>query len=422
MRETLVPDPERPKEGADSPDPGALEQELGRLRAALQERTRLVHLLQDLTEVANENAPLDETLSSALARIAVYGGWELGHLYWVGDCGDLSDSGLWYPETGTPELTAYHDLVMESARAQEDGLPGRVFRSGSPAWVSDLAAQPDTMDRHLLGSGLRAAIGFPVLSGDQVVAVLEFLSSARIDPEAELLEVIGTGVAQLGRAIERARASRKLLELAVQEQQLLGEELHEGLGQQVAGLSMLARSLQKRLAAADVSSGDGLRTLADRLADEADRVRSQVRGLAKGLLPVRVESGGLMEALQDLFREVCGPRGLDCTASSPDGLSIPAETATGLYRVIREALNNAALHGHATSAEVRFRTEGDRLVVEVEDDGVGLEQSEQRREGLGLKIMRHRASLMNGELSIESLPEGGTRVVCTVPAEGIDAE
>lgn len=422
MNERLVSDPERPDEGASPADLDALEQELGWLRAALQERTRLVHLLQDLTEVANENAPLDDALRQALARIAGYGGWELGHLYWVTDCGDLSDSGLWFPETGSSELAAYHDLVVESARAPEQGLPGRVCRSGSPAWVSDLEERPDAMSRHLLAAGLRAAIGFPVLSGDQVVAVLEFLSSERIEPEAELLEVIGTGAAQLGRAIERARASRRLLELAVQEQQLLGEELHEGLGQQVAGLSMLARSLQKRLGAADSSAGDDLRSLATRLADEADGVRSQVRSLSKGLLPVRVDSGGLIAALEDLFTEVCRPRGLACTADSPDGLSLPAETATGLYRIVREALNNAALHGHATSAEVRFRTEDDRLVVEVEDDGVGLEMSEQRREGLGLKIMRHRASLMNGELTIESLPGGGTRVTCSVPAEGVDAD
>lgn len=421
MSDTLVSDPERPEEATSSADFGSLEQELGQLRAALQERTRLVHLLQDLTEVANENAPLDETLLSALARIAGHGGWEVGHLYWVSDCGDLSDSGLWFPRAGTRELAVYHSLVVESAWAPEDGLPGRVCRSGAPAWVSDLEEQPDAMERDLSGSGLRAAIGFPVLSGEQVVAVLEFLSSARIEPEAELLEVIGTGAAQLGRAIERARASRKLLELAVQEQQLLGEELHEGLGQQVAGLSMLARSLQKKLAKEDGGSEDDLRALAGRLADEADGVRSQVRSLSKGLLPVRVESGGLFEALEELFTEVCGPRGLECEASSPDGLSIPAETATGLYRVIREALNNAALHGHATRAEVRFRTEGDRLVVEVEDDGVGLEQSEQRREGLGSRIMRHRASLMNGELVIETVPGGGTRVTCSVPAEGISA-
>jgi signal transduction histidine kinase len=422
MSETLVSDPERQDEASPSPDLGSLEDELGRLRSALHERTRLVHLLQDLTEVANENAPLDDAVHSALARIAGYGGWEIGHLYWVSDCGDLGDSGLWFPKAGTPELAAYHPLVVESARAPEEGLPGRVCRSGVPAWISDLEEQPEAMGRDLLACGLRSAIAFPVLSGDQVVAVLEFLSSERIDPEAELLEVIGTGAAQLGRAIERARASRKLLELAVQEQQLLGEELHEGLGQQVAGLSMLAKSLRNKLEKGAEVSGDDLRALADRLSEEADGVRSQVRSLSKGLLPVRIDSGGLLSALEDLFTEVCGPRGLDCTASSPEGLSIPAETATGIYRIVREALNNAALHGHATGAEVRFRTEGDRLVVEVEDDGVGLDQSEQRREGLGLRIMRHRASLMNGELTIEAVPGGGTRVTCSVPAEGVDAD
>ena len=402
-------------------DLDALEKELGQLRTALQERTRLVHLLQDLTQIANENAPLEDTLHAALDRISDYGGWELGHLYWVTDCGDVSDSGLWHPRTGSDALGPYHELVVRSARAPEDGLPGRVCRSGAPAWVSDLAEQPDAMDRDLRSSGLRAAIAFPVLSGDQVVAVLEFLSSEPIEPAAELLEVIGTGAAQLGRAIERSRAARKLLELAVQEQQLLGEELHEGLGQQVAGLSMLAKSLRRKLDIEGVSDAD-LLALSDRLEEETRAIRTQVRSLSKGLLPVRVDSGGLNDALQDLFAEVCGPRGLDCSAESPDGLTVPAETATGLYRVIREALNNAALHGHATSAEVRFRQEDGRLIVEVEDDGVGLDRSEQRREGLGLKIMRHRASLMNGELTIETAPGGGTRVVCSVPAEGVDVE
>lgn len=414
MNERLAPDDER---SSPRPDIDALEDELGRLRSALQERTRLVHLLQDLTEIANRNAPVDDILHAAVERIATCGGWRLGHLYWVTDCGDLRDSGVWYPRAGSEELSRYHALVVESARAPEEGLPGRVCRSAQPSWIGDLDQQPDAMDRNLRAQGLRAAIAFPVRIGEEVAAVLEFLSSEPIVPAAELLEVIGTGAAQLGRAIERARAARRLLELAVQEQQLLGEELHEGLGQQVAGLSLLAESLRRKLA-----SGEGdPRELAGRLAEEAEEVRSQVRSLSKGLLPIRVESGGLLDALQDLFVEVCAPRGLDCEMSPLDGVAIPAETATGIYRIVREALNNAALHGHARRAKVRFRHENGRLVVEVEDDGVGLDQSEQRREGLGLRIMRHRASLMNGELTIEEAPGGGTRVVCAVPVEGLDA-
>ncbi len=414
MSERVEPHDERASHRADL---GALQDELGRVRVALQERTRLVHLLQDLTEIGNRNAPVEEILHAAVERIATCGGWRLGHLYWVTDCGDLRDSGVWYPRAGSEELSRYHALVVESARAAEDGLPGRVCRSGQPAWVGDLDQQPDAMDRDLRAQGLRAAIGFPVRIGDEVAAVLEFLSGEPIEPSAELLEVIGTGAAQLGRAIERARAARRLLELAVQEQQLLGEELHEGLGQQVAGLSLLAESLRRKL---DSGEGDP-RELAARLAEEAEEVRSQVRSLSKGLLPVRVDSGGLVDALQELFTDVCAPRGLDCELSPFAGLAIPAETATGIYRVVREALNNAALHGHATRAAVRFRQEGGRLVVEVEDDGVGLDQSEQRREGLGLRIMRHRASLMNGDLSVDSVPGGGTRVVCAVPVEGLDA-
>lgn len=414
MSERLVSDDERASQRTDL---GALEEELASLRSALQERTRLVHLLQDLTDIANRNAPVEEILHAAIERIAVCGGWRLGHLYWVTDCGDLRDSGVWHPRAGTAELSRYHALVVESASAPEEGLPGRVCRGGQPAWVGDLDQQPDAMSRDLRGVGLRAAIAFPVRIGDEVAAVLEFLSSEPIDPGAELLEVIGTGAAQLGRAIERARAARRLLELAVQEQQLLGEELHEGLGQQVAGLSLLAESLRRK-----IESGDGdSRELAARLAEEAEEVRSQVRSLSKGLLPIRVESGSLLEALQDLFVEVCAPRGLDCELSPLDGLAIPAETATGIYRIVREALNNAALHGHATRAQIRFRQDGGRLVVEVEDDGVGLDQSEQRREGLGLRIMHHRASLMNGELTVDAAPGGGTRVVCVVPIEGLDA-
>jgi signal transduction histidine kinase len=278
--------------------------------------------------------------------------------------------------------------------------------------VPDLEARPDALLRDLRGSGLGAAIAFPVVIGEEVAGVMEFYASHPIAPETELLEVVAAIGTQLGRVVERARADRRLADLTVQEQRRLGEDLHQGLSQQVTGLTMLARTLRQKLAGRGAPEAE----LAAELTNSLEAAREQVRSLSRGLFAVHLEGRDLVSALEDLAEEVCESFSLDCRVEADAGLVIAeGRLATNLFRIGREALNNAVIHARATTIRIQLRRQGARIVLEVEDDGVGLPAEAESGGGLGFRIMRDRAGLIGAELTVEPGAAGGTRVRCSVP-------
>ena len=89
--------------------------------------------------------------------------------------------------------------------------------------------------------------------------------------------------------------------------------------------------------------------------------------------------------------------------------------AVQLFRIAQEALRNAAQHAHATHVEVDLRGTGDALVLEVRDNGAGFDREAARSQGMGLRIMEHRAGLIGATLSIDGNAGGGTVVRCVLP-------
>ncbi|MFS8063973.1 MAG: sensor histidine kinase, partial [Luteimonas sp.] len=143
---------------------------------------------------------------------------------------------------------------------------------------------------------------------------------------------------------------------------------------------------------------------------------AETRLLSHGLAPVALIADGLMSALA-LLAENTGRGGevrcvFECAA--PVHVANP-EIAGHLYRIAQEAVNNALKH--AAPSEIRIGLEGrdGAFLLEVEDDGEGFEESALPNEGIGLRVMRYRARLIEGLLEIGSAPAGGTRISCRVP-------
>src|SRR5262249_59706025 len=119
------------------------------------------------------------------------------------------------------------------------------------------------------------------------------------------------------------------------------------------------------------------------------------RGLSRGLDPVEIERGGLAQGLRDLVAQTrsltttqCEYRG-DAVVEIGDGFA-----ATHLYRIAQEAITNAIKHGHAGAVDVSLERVNGRVRLTVRDDGVGIPEPAQRRLGMGLRIMAHRAAVM----------------------------
>ena len=209
----------------------------------------------------------------------------------------------------------------------------------------------------------------------------------------------------------RRELEREVTEIAAAEQRRIGQELHDGVSQELTGLSMLAAALKDRLNGAAAGS----ETLANRVIDGLAKVHKHVRDVSHGVIPVDVDAEGLRAALEDLVDRVRQQAGITCTFHCPRPVLVKDSlTATHLYHIAQECVNNALRHGHAGRIDIHLHARPETLVLSVSDDGVGISADPNNRNGVGLRLMRYRASLIGGALQIRPGEKQGTLVTCTL--------
>jgi signal transduction histidine kinase len=225
---------------------------------------------------------------------------------------------------------------------------------------------------------------------------------------------VGEGVRILGVSFDitpRKELERQLLETMARAQRHIGQELHDGAGQELTGLGLMAQALAQRL-----PEGGPEQRLALRLVSGLDQLHSQVRALARGLVPVEVEVRGLRAALQDLASSTSEQSGVPVTFECPEGAELPDHTASvELYRIAQEAVSNALRHGRPRRIELALLPQQDRLALRIKDNGVGMRSRPGDGKGLGIRIMEYRAALIGGVLRIRPADGGGTVVTVTLP-------
>lgn len=211
---------------------------------------------------------------------------------------------------------------------------------------------------------------------------------------------------------ERRQAQQQIDEAASREQSRLGRDLHDGIGQYLTGISLLARSLQSRLAGLGLS---GESREAGRITVAANAAVTQTRALAQGLIPTEL-SGGLKGALAALAENSRALFGVSVSVACPDRLAVKDQKAAlNLYRIAQEAVHNACRHGKAERVSIRVSTGAKGAVtLRVADDGAGLPS--RLRPGLGLRTMSHRAQLLGGTIEVSPRARRGAVVVCRCQA------
>lgn len=212
------------------------------------------------------------------------------------------------------------------------------------------------------------------------------------------------------REAEQVRLEREVLEISEGERRRIGHDLHDGLGQRLTAASMTTNALVAALKA-DAPA------LAERGEDIGRQLRAAIaeaRSLSHGLAPVAFVDDSLMAALAALA-EGAGRGNVRCVFECAEPVQVAdAEVAGHLYRIAQEAVNNALKHAAPTEIRIGLERRDGALVLEVDDDGEGLDESAPPAAGIGLRVMRYRARLIGGELEIGSAPAGGTRICCRV--------
>jgi PAS domain S-box-containing protein len=210
------------------------------------------------------------------------------------------------------------------------------------------------------------------------------------------------------RDITRERSlEQEIVEISDRERQRIGHDLHDGLGQELTGIAMLSTALAEQIAAGEQANSHDAEKIAD-LVHESIR---HTRELARALCPADLEDEGLAPALRQLSERVSGLPKVTCSFKAPEDVEVDVVTASHLYRIAQEAINNAIRHGGATRIDLSLTATASRLVLTVLDNGRGFDPAGCPR-GMGLRLMEYRAKAMRGSIRIGPGAKGGTIVEC----------
>ena len=205
------------------------------------------------------------------------------------------------------------------------------------------------------------------------------------------------------------RLEQQLLEVTDREQRRIAHDLHDSVGQRLAAVRFMSSTLSKRLAK-DKSSGT---LAAAQIEQELQHAMDEVRAIARGLHPIRPDGESLMSALHELAAGVTKLFKLPCHfACTPPVAVHDYHAATHLFRIAQEAVSNATRHARAKQIWLRLRRINGGIRLSITDNGRGLPPESNRSEGLGLRIMKYRASVIGATFTMALRRGGGTQIIC----------
>ena len=217
---------------------------------------------------------------------------------------------------------------------------------------------------------------------------------------------------------ERKRLEQEILEISDREKRRIGQDMHDSLGQLLTGIGFKSKSLENKLAAKAIPESK----IGKQIAELVTQAIMQARGLARGLQPVEPRPAGLMSALQELAINIQDLFHVSCVFVCPEAVDIPdPATATHLYRIAQEACNNAIKHGRAKHITIELTRAANAVALTVSNDGVSYGEAPAAAaamtmtatKGMGMQIMRYRAAMIGGSISVRSNPAGGGGTVIT---------
>jgi two-component system CheB/CheR fusion protein len=292
---------------------------------------------------------------------------------------------------------------------ERDTPAGLALLSLAPVIVEDIRTDtrfrdPPLRREHGIVSGIRVVIpGQPLPYG--ILGACSTKPTRFSGEDVNFLQALANIVAT---SIEHRKLEKDLLAASSAEQRRIGHDLHDGLGQQLAGIKFVAE-----LAARKMPPNVAIKKEMKQITKAIHEAILQTRLLARGLSPVDVESGGLMAAFKELAENTERLFHIACQFECPQSILIHDNTvATQLYRVAQEAILNAVKHGHATRVKVSLAKSGALTTLTILDNGRGISAEAQVHQGMGLRIMHYRARTIGAKLTVKPAPKKGTKVVC----------
>lgn len=212
---------------------------------------------------------------------------------------------------------------------------------------------------------------------------------------------------------ERNRLEKTILEISAREQQRIGQDLHDDLGQRLTGIALLCKAQEQKLIEKSLPEAAG----AEKILGMVNEAISTTRELARRLAPWA--SQALVPALEQWAIEVEDRFRVSCRLHCSEAVRVLDESLSRhVYHIAQEAVHNAIKHGGAKHIEIGLTGSNGSCVLTIRDDGSGLPQVPENHSGLGLRIMRYRAKMIRGSLKVQTAANGGAVVTCRFPLRG----
>ncbi|MGP8198241.1 MAG: response regulator [Limisphaerales bacterium] len=306
-------------------------------------------------------------------------------------------------DTGLTYTWVHNQSVLQTGREMLGKTDAELF----PAEEADRLTQIKA--RVLMtGTGLRQEVS---LAANGEKHFYDLTVEPVRDPAGRIAGITGAAM----EVTERKRLEEEILHISEMEQRRIGQDLHDGICQHLAGIELKSQSLAEILE----KKARGLAAQAVQIAGHVRDVIAQTRSLARGLSPFILEAEGCASALRELAASTEKLFNVKCSFQAVGPVLISNQAvATHLYRIAQEAVSNAIKHGKASAVEISLSNANDKILLAVSDNGIGIRSPGPTATGMGLRIMQYRAGMIGAMLLVQAQGKGGTRIVCFLQKTG----
>lgn len=374
-----------------------------------------LRILSEITTSLSSDANVEQLLTRFLSTMVKLADAQAGAVRVITD--DRTHLKLIGSVGLPPELVEHEKLV-----GVDCGVCGKAAREvTTSSWNNVAYCRRQAGDEYFNGS-CNTVVAVPLMHKNKVMGVYNlFLEEGKVVPE-DLKVLFRTISEHLGIALENARLTRENMRISLMnERQMLANQIHDSLAQTLAYAKMRLNVLSGAMKAEDYPKAN--RYLED-VEEAVDLAYADLRDLITQYRD-RINPRGLVPAIQELAKNFRKKANADVDfLNLAQEVELSPDDEIQVFHIIQESLYNIAKHARARHVVITFDLEKGQYIVNVADDGVGVQkkhdESSTMGKSFGLTIMRERAARLGGKLSVESRPAGGTVIRLVFPQHRVD--